>query len=288
MDVISYWTETGEFTQSTWLKILRIIGKDGFTLWVTVPFIWTFVLYWTVGGLYLLMDITEKPAFLRKYKIQPGTNEPMNREKLTKLLKTVLFNQFVIGFPMAFLNWHVMKERVDMNVVELFPSPARILLDLIVCLLLNEIGFYYSHRLLHSRLLYKIIHKKHHEWTAPIAISAMYCNPIEHTFSNLVPPFLGLFVMRSHPATAWIWFSIAIMGTLNDHSDYHFPLLPSPEAHDFHHLKFNNCYGVIGLLDWLHGTDKMFRASRAFDRHKISLTIASQREKFPDIVKKTL
>ncbi|XP_055705673.1 fatty acid hydroxylase domain-containing protein 2-like [Phlebotomus papatasi] len=287
MEVISYWTETGELTQSLWLKLLNIIGKDSFTLWVIVPFTLTTVLYWTFGGFYLFMDITEKPAFLRKYKVQPGTNEPVEDEKLRKLLITVLFNQFGIGLPMAILNWTVMRER-SLGPVELYPTPIRILFDLIVCLLLQEIGFYYSHRLLHHRLLYKIIHKKHHEWTSPIAISAMYCHPIEHVFSNLMPPFLGLYVMRSHPATAWIWFSIAILATLNDHSDYHFPLLPSPEAHDFHHLKFNNCFGVIGLLDWLHGTDKMFRASRAFDRHKISLTVASQREKFPDIVKKSL
>ncbi|XP_055693628.1 fatty acid hydroxylase domain-containing protein 2-like [Lutzomyia longipalpis] len=287
MEVLTYLMQPSEFSQTLWLKILNIIGKESFTLWVIVPIILTTVLYWTVGGLYLLMDITNRPAFLRKYKIQPGTNEPVDGEKLRKLVRTVLFNQFCIGITMAILNWHLTRDRFNGN-VEIVPSAARIFLDIVVCILLNEIGFYYSHRLLHHRILYKIIHKKHHEWTAPIAISAMYCHPIEHMFSNLVPPFLGLYVMRSHPLTAWLWFCLAIVGTLNDHSDYHLPLLRSPEAHDFHHLKFNNCYGVIGLLDWLHGTDKMFRASRAFDRHKVSFSIASQRDKFPDIVKKTL
>ena len=31
------------------------------------------------------------------------------------------------------------------------------------------------------------------------------------------------------------------------------------QAHDFHHLKFNQCYGVLGVLDYLHGTDQQFR-----------------------------
>ncbi len=47
-------------------------------------------------------------------------------------------------------------------------------------------------RFLHHPRLYKHIHKKHHEWTAPIGIVALYSHPIEHVFSNLVPVALGM------------------------------------------------------------------------------------------------
>ena len=97
-------------------------------------------------------------------------------------------------------------------------------------------GFVYC-RLLHSAYLYRFIHKRHHEWTAPIAVTAMYCHPFENIFANVLPIFLGVFIMGSHVATAWLWFSLAILFTLNSHSGYHLPFLPSPEAHDFHHLK---------------------------------------------------
>lgn len=33
----------------------------------------------------MFLDITNKPAFLRKYKIQPGTNEPVDLRKLKKV-----------------------------------------------------------------------------------------------------------------------------------------------------------------------------------------------------------
>lgn len=115
-----------------------------------------------------------------------------------------------------------------------------------------------------------------------VAVTAIYCHPLEHIFSNLVPPFLGVFVMGSHIATAWLWFSLAIMNTLSTHSGYHLPFFPSPESHDFHHLKFNYCFGVLGILDRFHGTDSLFRANRAFARHTTLLSLVPAREQFPD------
>jgi hypothetical protein len=32
---------------------------------------------------------------------------------------------------------------------------------------------------------------------------------------------------------------MALFESLTTHSGYHFPLLPSPEAHDFHHKKYD-------------------------------------------------
>ncbi|KAL1463883.1 hypothetical protein MTO96_043157 [Rhipicephalus appendiculatus] len=42
-------------------------------------------------------------------------------------------------------------------------------------------------KLLRHRLLYRLFHKKHHEWTAPVAITAVYCTPLEHLLSNVLP-----------------------------------------------------------------------------------------------------
>lgn len=118
------------------------------------------------------------------------------------------------------------------------------------------------------------MHKRHHEWTAPIAITAVYCHPVEHVLSNLVPPLLGVLLLGSHPATAWLWFSVALLSSLNAHSGFHLPFFPSPEAHDYHHLRFNNNYGVLGVLDRLHGTDRQFRQTDAYRRHLLLLSLA--------------
>ena len=78
------------------LQILKIKGTN----------ILTFGLYWGVGLIYIIMDLTNRPKFLRKYKsshflkinkikyfsylkiivtVQPGQNEPVDPKRLASV-----------------------------------------------------------------------------------------------------------------------------------------------------------------------------------------------------------
>jgi fatty acid hydroxylase domain-containing protein 2 len=173
-------------------------------MWVYGTLIFTTIVYWLFGCIYIYIDMTNKPEALRRYKVQPGTNEPVDTRKLLKVVGQVIFNQTFVGIPMAIGSYHMLKMRGLPDIRDL-PTFHWVLVELAVCILIEEIGFYYSHRFLHSKYLYKYIHKQHHEWTSPIAITAVYCHPVEHIFSNLLPPFLGVYIMGSHVATAWLW-----------------------------------------------------------------------------------
>ena len=188
-----------------------------------------------------------------------------------KALKQALFNQFFCALPMLVATHYAMEWRTGgtYTLVSTWPSFVEFIFHFLLIVLVEEIGFYYTHRLAHHPRLYKHIHKKHHQYTAPIAISAVYCHPLEHLICNVGPIHLGPVLFGAHLSTCCAWYVAATLSTLNSHSGYHLPFFPSPEPHDFHHLKFNNNFGVLGLLDWIHGTDVDFRKSEQFKRHVV-------------------
>lgn len=140
-----FWGASGDFWQAQWDKILDAVGDDPRTLWVYGSLLLTFVVYWLFGGIYTILDVTNRPAGLRRYKIQPGTNEPVDTRALLKVIVQVLFNQVVVGLPVVYLSYYLMEWRGYPQVREL-PTFHWVLVEIAIHILFEEIGFYYSHR----------------------------------------------------------------------------------------------------------------------------------------------
>lgn len=137
-------------------------------------------------------------------------------------------------------------------------------------LAINETGFYWSHRLLHSNAwLYRKVHAQHHMYGAPIGLSAEYAHWFEALISNGLPTIGGALLLGPHVAVFWLWLACRIVLTVENHSGYAWPfsplhMLPGTShalAHDYHHSHNRGMYGAtFGLWDWLCGTDADFRA----------------------------
>ncbi|KNC22065.1 hypothetical protein FF38_02002, partial [Lucilia cuprina] len=253
---ISYY-KVGIIADSKWNDFLNLVGDDPQTVWVFGTTLVFMLVYWLNASWYTFMDLTNRPKFLRKYKIQPGKNEPVDNKKLIPAILNVLLNQTLVGIPMYFILYNCLFKIRCTAPLRQLPSFGKILLDIVVVSLLEEFYFYYIHRVMHHKSIYKYVHKKHHEWTAPIAAITFYCHPLEHIFLNLIPVSTSFALMRSHVFTVWLFLTLAILNSMADHCGYSFPNSGSSiRYHDYHHSKFNFNYGMFGWLDKLHGTYK--------------------------------
>ncbi|XP_035683076.1 fatty acid hydroxylase domain-containing protein 2-like [Branchiostoma floridae] len=264
----SLWRNSGTFCQNQWQKVYDWYGGNAYllgTLGSTNVYGLTFAV---LNSLYLYMDITGRPAALVKYKIQPDVNAPPVEPAILRKVALQLPITALVTFVAICLAWPILMWRGCDYGREL-PSFWNVLVDFPALMLGEEAGFYFSHRILHHPYLYKRIHKKHHELTAPISIAAPYAYPIENVFSGVLPPLLGPLVTGCHVSTIWLFGCYGLYITVTDHSGYDLPFnFRSPEFHDFHHSKFNSNFGVYGLLDRLLGTDTAYRQSKAAARHR--------------------
>jgi sterol desaturase/sphingolipid hydroxylase (fatty acid hydroxylase superfamily) len=251
-------------------------------LFVVATNLWGMAVYWTVGGAYALLNFVPN-RMADRYRVQAGRNEPaVDAAKFAHACRQVLFNQVVVGPCLALaliplLRWRGMKASPQD-----IPSVHTFLLNLAGFVAVEEVAFFYSHRYFRlNKSLCERIHKQHHEWTAPVAITARYAHPLEDLLSNIGPVMLGPLVMGAHFFELWLWLVLALFSTLTSHSGFHLPFFPSPEWHDYHHAKFEYNFGVLGVMDRLYGTDSKFATSVEHERNVVLLGLKSAREMFP-------
>ena len=185
-------------------------------------------------------------------------------------------------FPLTYCSWLQYQGLGIYNTPQL-PTGMERFGHMIIYVVMDEVVFFYGHWWLHANkspwFNYKIVHKIHHEFTSPIALTASYCHPVEMLISNVLPLCGGMFCCGSHLFTGMAWAAFAVLGnphlisssphphlilaqssrhphpifltgTQTHHCGYRWPWTPGfdhqPDFHDFHHKKFNTNYGLTG------------------------------------------
>lgn len=227
-------------------------GEYNVNVWGT--FIITSVFFWAWGAVFAIPDLTGWPRWLFKYKTQPFVR--VDGREYLYITMISLRNQVLVALPLLLLGTALSPLKPVTPAA--LPSPIQTFITVIFDVMCTEIGFYYIHRAFHSKLLYPLFHKQHHEFTAPVGIASTYCTMTEHVFSNLLPNLLGVILVPHHWSQATFTFLFLEYGTICAHSGYNIPGMPSNLQHDFHHFAFDENFGPTGILDAFHKTNKKF------------------------------
>jgi len=125
----------------------------------------------------------------------------------------------------------------------------------LVSMVVTEVIFFYTHKILHLPGLYKY-HKAHHLFVEPCAFSALYCHPVEAVLCNQVAIAVGPLITGMGLYEIMVWSVLAAINTLKAHSRSKKPFFNS-RYHDIHHQEHNKNFGFLYILDIAHGTCKL-------------------------------
>ena len=198
-----------------------------------------------------------EPAWARSWRIQlrrPRAQDLVGRSIVRWLANTaVAFALMTVAWP-----W------VHFGRAAFFPLPSwhEVLGQFLVFVYLDDLLFYWAHRALHGRWLFKHVHAVHHRIYTPWAITGNYSHPAEFVITATLA-LLGPALFHSHPLTIWIWIAWRQWEAAEGHCGYDLPfspslLLPGSDGalhHDFHHAKVRGNYaGFLRHVDTVFGT----------------------------------
>lgn len=235
-----------------WKQIVETVPE--WILVVGVPHVGHLLLYWVVVGLVAYVDRTDRPAFISKHRIQTG---PRRQPSLRKVLPNLALNQLVWS-PLLLLGlWGLLRLRGWAPSPEL-PSVLRLFVEVAAMGACSLVWFYGSHRFLHRPYWMKKVHHVHHEFRTSTAIASEYAHPIEFVAANFQTLACGVILVAPSLPALYLYTLIAVSTVLVHHSGYALPWASWSVHHDWHHYRYKECFGTLGIIDRVMGTDPEF------------------------------
>jgi sterol desaturase/sphingolipid hydroxylase (fatty acid hydroxylase superfamily) len=233
------------------------------TVFVVMALLAHHITFWSWS---LFIHLCYAMNWFEEYKIQ---TVPYNKELTYECFKKCLINH-VLLYPVAIYFSFDLFKHFGMTVFGPIPGMHIIIRDFVCAVAVNDTLFYWAHRMLHHKSIYKYIHKQHHMFKVNVGFSAEYANPIEDVFANIIPTMIAVLLLGSHAVVVCAWLVIRVSETLDAHSNFDFPFSPfsyfswqgGARRHEFHHSHNVGCFGSFTTF-W----DKIMGSDQAFLKH---------------------
>lgn len=157
-----------------------------------------------------------------------------------------------------------------------------LLLSIPLSLAIHDTYFYWLHRLMHHKALYRVVHLVHHKSVNPSPWAAYAFHPLEAVLEAGIVPLL-LFCLPMHPISFFAFVTLMLWINVYGHlgyelfprSFYNHPLgrwINTSVHHNLHHERFTGNYGLYFIFwDRLMGTlreDSLAKADAVHERIK--------------------
>ncbi|RAK78842.1 sterol desaturase family protein [Aspergillus fijiensis CBS 313.89] len=256
MDIATRWTMLVHKHPPSWIELVGMLATQVLTFWLP-------------AGIFTVFDLLAWPS-IQQYKIQPAHKQPLRKLIIRDALLGSLGNQLLSTtlHALQLVAVHLVLGRPDLGyrVPATLPPLREFLVDLVLCILARETTYYYGHRLLHHRFFYARFHRQHHRFHAPVALATLYAHPVEHIVTNILPIVGPARLFDVHVVTLWAFIGAVGLKAALAHSGYRLWETPDgwkPEVHDLHHELMTVNYGLIGLMDRVHGTRATSKPKRS-------------------------
>jgi sterol desaturase/sphingolipid hydroxylase (fatty acid hydroxylase superfamily) len=146
--------------------------------------------------------LLEKYSLFQQYKIQKDVKNN-SREMEAMFAMQMIKEHFLFLLPLLILlgNLSYSRSLLDLEWNHFSFTIARLLSylwQLILIRAIQELSFYWGHRMLHSNpTLYRCVHRVHHENVAPFALSSEHAHPLESVFFFTGPLVFAVLVTAS-------------------------------------------------------------------------------------------
>lgn len=200
------------------------------------------------GVLTAILAVFSGPLAARRIQRARATLSDMRREITYSLLSVLLFS--LVGFIVYFGS--------QLGVFRIYsgalPGIGRLLLEFTAFVLLHDAYFYWAHRAMHTRRLFRWVHRLHHKSQTPTPWAAYAFAPPEALLEAAIMP-LAASLIPMHELTAFLFVTHMIVRNVIGHAGIElFPawwlkvpvlrLITTTTHHDLHHSHAGYNFGL--------------------------------------------